>query len=85
MGAALQTLQGHTRSVNSVAFLPNSKLLPILQVSNNWVVEDNIKILWLPSNYRETCSVTWNRSLVIGHSSGKISFFGFTKEAKLVI
>jgi WD40 repeat protein len=84
-GAPLQTLEGHTNSVTSVAFSPDGKLLPILQVSNHWVVEDDMNILWLPPDYRETCSVTWNRSLVIGHSSRRISFFYFKKGAKLII
>jgi WD40 repeat protein len=84
-GAALQTLDGHTGSVNSVAFSPNGKLLPILQISNHWVLEGDMNILWLPPDYRETSSATWNRSLVIGHSSGRISFFCFKKGAKLVM
>jgi WD40 repeat protein len=84
-GAPLQTLEGHSSSVSSVAFSPDGKLLPILQVSTHWVVEDDTNILWLPPDYRETCSVTWNRSLVIGHSSGRISFFCFKKGAKLVM
>ena len=83
--AALQTLEGHSGSVNSVAFSPDGKLLPILQVSNYWIVEDDTNILWLPPDYRETCSVTWDRSLVIGHSSGGISIFYFKKGAKLVM
>ncbi|KIM93143.1 hypothetical protein OIDMADRAFT_184864 [Oidiodendron maius Zn] len=84
-GALQQTLEGHTDSVRSVAFSPDGKLLPSLQVSNYWVVEGDTKILWLPPDYRETCSATWNKSLVIGHSSGRISFFCFRKGAKLVI
>ena len=83
--AALQTLEGHTSSVSSVAFSPDGKLLRVLQVSNYWVVEGDTNILWLPPDYRETCSATWNRSLVIGHPSGRISFFCFKKGAKLVI
>jgi len=90
-GALLQTLEGHTDSVFSVAFSPDGKLLPILQVANHWVVEDDTNILWLPPDYRgtpdyrETRLVTWNRTLVIGHPSGRISFFCFKKGAKLVM
>jgi WD40 repeat protein len=84
-GKALQTLKGHTGSFSSVAFSPDGKLLPVLQVLNHWVVEGNTNIIWLPPDYRETCSATQNRSLVLGHSSGKISFFCFEKGAELVI
>jgi WD40 repeat protein len=44
-GAPLLTLKGHSSSVKSVAFSLDSKLLPILQVSSHWVVEDNVNIL----------------------------------------
>jgi WD40 repeat protein len=81
----VRTLEGHTESVYSVAFSPDGKLLPILRVSNHWVVEGDTNILWLPPDYRQTSSATWNRNLVIGHSSGRILIFSFKKEAKLVI
>jgi WD40 repeat protein len=84
-GAPLQTLDGHTSYISSVAFSPDGKLLPILQVLNHWVVEANTNIIWLPPDYRESCLATRNRSLVLGHSSGRISFFWFEKGAKLVI
>jgi WD40 repeat protein len=84
-GTALQTLEGHTAWVSSVAFSPDGKLLPILQVSNHWVVEGNTSIIWLPPDYRAICLATRNRSLVLGHSSGRISFFCFKKGAKIVI
>jgi WD40 repeat protein len=78
-GALLQTLEGHYSDVTSVAFLPDGKLLPILHISNHWIVINNTNILWLPPDYRESCSATWNSSLVIGHASGEISFFRFQK------
>jgi WD40 repeat protein len=65
-GAALQTLEGHTSSASLVDFSSDSKPLPTLQVSNHWVTEGDINILWLPPDYRETCVAAWNRSLVIG-------------------
>ncbi|PVH67593.1 hypothetical protein DL98DRAFT_443228, partial [Cadophora sp. DSE1049] len=84
-GAALQTLEGYTDDVSSVAFSPEGKLPPILQVSDYWVVESDTTILWLPPDYRQHNSASWNRNLVLGHSSGRISFFCFKTAAKLVI
>ena len=78
-GVLQHTLRGHSDLVQSVAFSPDSKLLPSLKISNYWIVENDINILWLPPDYRETCSATWNRNLVIGHSNGRISCFGFKK------
>jgi WD40 repeat protein len=84
-GAALQTLEGHTSSVRSMAFSPDGKLLPSLQVSDHWVLDGDMNILWLPPDYRATNAATWNRNLIIGHSSGRISLFGFEQRAKLFI
>ena len=49
-GAPLQTLKGHLNWVRSVAFSPDSKLYNLL-VSNNWIVEDGLNILWLSQDY----------------------------------
>ncbi|KAG4428260.1 hypothetical protein IFR05_016256 [Cadophora sp. M221] len=87
-GKRLQTLEGHTSHLTSVAFSPDGKLLPVLQVSEHWVVEGDRNILWLPPDYRPSysySSATWNRNLVIGHSSGRISFLRFEEGAKLII
>jgi WD40 repeat protein len=84
-GTLQQTLEGHTDSVLSVAFSLDGKLLPILGVNNHWIVENDTNVLWLPPDYRKTSSATWNESLVIGHSSGRISFFRFQKGLKLII
>ena len=84
-GALLQTLEGHTVSAFSEAFALARKQSTILQVSIHWIREGDANILWLPSEYRKTDSATWNRSLVIGHSSGRISFFCFKKVVTLVI
>jgi WD40 repeat protein len=84
-GAALQTLEGHSGTVTSVTFSADGKLQPTLLVLENWVVEGKANILWLPPDYRETYIATWNRSLAIRHSSGRISFCRFEKGAKLII
>jgi WD40 repeat protein len=84
-GAALQTLEGHTNEILSAAVSPDRKLSPILQVSDSWVLEGDTKILWLPPDYRHSISANWNRNLVLGHSSGSISFFCFETAAKFVI
>ena len=73
-GAALQTLEGHSKSVSSVAFTPDGKLLPTLHVFNYWLAEGTTNFLWLPTNYRSTCEAVRDGLVVLGHSSGRISF-----------
>jgi WD40 repeat protein len=43
-GAALETLEGNSSLVSSVAFSPDGKAEPGLIVSNNWVIEGNENI-----------------------------------------
>jgi WD40 repeat protein len=44
-----------------------------LFVDNPWVVQGTQNVLWLPSDYRATCSAAQNNVLVIGHASGHVS------------
>jgi WD40 repeat protein len=98
-GAALQTLEGHWSSVTSVAFSLDGKpydsvtletlsdsleQLHCLSVLNDWVVESSRNILWLPSDYRATCVAIWNGIVMLGHSSGSISFLKFKQGSKLI-
>jgi WD40 repeat protein len=76
-GAVLQTLEGHSLEARSVAFSRGSKVEPALFVANDWVVEGRTNILWLPPDYRATCEAVWNKVIVLGHSSGRISILGF--------
>jgi WD40 repeat protein len=82
-GALLQTLEGHSDSVNSVAFSPDGNIARALFVSNNWVAEES-NLLWLPPAYRATCEAVWNKVIVLGHVSGRISILGFQEGPKLI-
>jgi WD40 repeat protein len=84
-GKWLQTLEGHLDSVSSVAFSPDGKLLPTLRVSSQWIADGTANLLWLPSEYRPTCEAAWDKTLVLGHSSGNISFLQLEQGPKLII
>ena len=84
-GAALQTLEGHSSYVNSVAFSPDGNLLPTLHVSDYWVAEGKANILWLPPDYRFVCEAIWDQTIILGHSSGRLSFLQFRLGPKLII
>ena len=85
MGAALQTLKGHSGRFWSVSFSPDGKAVNTLLVSKDWIAEGGTNILWLPPNYRPpTCIAVWKRIVVLGHSSGRISFLQFKEGSKLI-
>jgi WD40 repeat protein len=63
-GALLQTLKGHSSFVYSVAFSPDGKLLPSLNISNSWIVEGVANILWLPPDYQATCVAIWEETII---------------------
>jgi WD40 repeat protein len=81
-GTALQTLEGHSSDIISVVFSPDGKVKQGLFVSNDWIVEGKEQILWLAPEYRATCQAVWNKVIVLGHSSGKISILGFMEGSK---
>ncbi|KAH0558666.1 hypothetical protein GP486_004684 [Trichoglossum hirsutum] len=58
--------------------------LRTLFVSNNWVAEEGANILWLPPDYRATCVAVWGGMVVLGHSSGRISFLEFEQGSKTI-
>ena len=79
MTGALQTLEGYSSDISLVGFSPHSKGGEALFVSNDWVVEGKRKILWLPPDYRATSIAVWDRIIVLGHSSGRISILDLRK------
>jgi WD40 repeat protein len=51
--------------------------IPIRIENDQWITLQGNKVLWLPVEYRPTCSVIKRNSLVMGHSSGRVTFIGF--------
>ncbi|KAH7408977.1 hypothetical protein BKA64DRAFT_639296 [Cadophora sp. MPI-SDFR-AT-0126] len=78
IGALQQTLEGYSGWVRSVASSPDGKAYSLL-VSNEWIREGEINILWLPPEYRATSIAIWNSSVALGHSSGNVSFLKFKR------
>jgi WD40 repeat protein len=83
-GAALQTLEGHSGSVNLVAFSPGGNIARTLFTSNDWVTHGGLNLLWLPLAYRANCEAVLDETIVLGHSSGRISVIGFKEGSKLI-
>jgi WD40 repeat protein len=46
-------------------------------LGGQWVTLQGNEILWLPSEYRSTCSAVKHRTLALGHASGRVSFLHF--------
>jgi WD40 repeat protein len=78
-------LEGHSSSVHSVAFSPDGSLLPTLCVSDYWIVEGEANFLWLPPDYRSTCEAIWDKTIVLGHLSGRLLFLQFRQGPKLIV
>jgi hypothetical protein len=65
--------------------LPNGKLSPNLRVLDSWLVEGYAKLLWLPTDYRPTWEAVQGKWVVLGHSSGTISFLQIKQGSGLLI
>ena len=50
-----------------------------LFVQGTWITRDTENLLWLPSDYRATCSDLHHNLLALGHASGHVTVlqFGF--------
>ena len=81
----LQTLEGHSDWVSSVAFSPDSQAVNTLLVSKDWIAEGGTNILWLPIDYRSpSCIAVCDRTLALGYSSGRVSILGFKEGLELI-
>ncbi|OCK90674.1 uncharacterized protein K441DRAFT_617682 [Cenococcum geophilum 1.58] len=52
-------------------------LRPRLFVKEQWVTLGSENLLWLPPDYRASCVAVRGRTVVLGHSSGRVSMFEF--------
>jgi WD40 repeat protein len=48
-----------------------------LFVDDDWVTRNGKSILWLPAAYRAECVAVRGRILILGHASGRVTFFRF--------
>jgi WD40 repeat protein len=71
--------------VSSLQLSPDPlKRLRTLFMSNDWVTEEGTNILWLPPDYRATRVAVRDGMVVLGHSSGSISFLKFEEGSKTI-
>lgn len=80
----LSTLEGHSDSVESVAFSPDSTRLASgsddrtvkqrLGVSSDrmWITYNSENVLWLPSDYRPLCTIVSENMIGIGTGHGRV-------------
>lgn len=76
----LQALPIHVGYSNFIALTfgqPEVKFTDNVSISGFWVTEAGSDILWLPPDYRATCQAVWKNTIVLGHSSGRVSIFEF--------
>ncbi|CAI7635358.1 unnamed protein product [Penicillium manginii] len=70
----LGSLNIHSRSM---IHAPLRKYLDISIQDRQWICINGEKTLWLPPEFRPTCSEVKEDTLALGHASGRVSFIGF--------
>jgi WD40 repeat protein len=81
---SIMTNRGRLDATNSVF---SSNLSPVLSqpvafqpyifVQDEWIVYRKNRMLWLPPNYRHSCSAVYKNMICLGHPSGRVSIFEF--------
>ena len=83
-GQCLRTDQGLLSIGPSSTSLNSMDSSPSMSVVNEWIMEDKNCILWLPPYYRPTSLALSGPMVVLGHTSGKVSFLIFAQGLKTV-
>ena len=50
---------------------------PDIFVQDEWIAHKESRMLWLPPNYRHSCSAVYNNIVCLGQLSGRVSIFEF--------
>ncbi|KAH8585978.1 putative F-box and wd40 domain protein [Bisporella sp. PMI_857] len=84
-GALQQTLECHSDIAQSIDISSNGSVRGLV-ISREWIAEQGANILWLPPDYRAASVAIWRRgnSVVLGHSSGNVSFLKFSLAPKAI-
>ena len=53
-------------------------------VCEDWIARGGRDLLWLPPDYRVTCGLRWDDTVVLGHTSGQLTFWRFHDQRPLV-
>ncbi|KAK0731983.1 HET-R [Lasiosphaeris hirsuta] len=79
-GQCLQTLEGHRNSVPSVAFSPDNpgRHRYSLGRDQTWIICNGRNLIWLPPEYRPSCSAVQGRMVSIGCTSGQVFTVDFS-------
>ncbi|EAQ86590.1 hypothetical protein CHGG_07843 [Chaetomium globosum CBS 148.51] len=73
-GKTLKTNHG-LLSINPGSDASQRTVSIILLVDGEWITKGGKKLLWLPPDYRASCTSVYDHTLVLGHASGEVTFF----------
>jgi len=76
-GPYLETDRGLLRIQSTRIFPLQSEPVCEIFLGERWVSRDGENVIWLPPDYRAVSSAFQGGVLVLGHATGRISFFGF--------
>jgi WD40 repeat protein len=78
-GQYIETDRGPLRIQSSFSNLspPRTQSFREVFVKENWITRDGENLLWLPSDYRTSCSALYGNLLVLGCPSGQVACIEF--------
>ena len=83
-GALLQTFEGHSDWVSSVAFSPDGKVVDTLFLSGNWEEREEENLIWLHLDHRGRLIGSLMGIVLLAQSSGRILIMRFKEGLKAI-